>query len=86
VSLFCENIRQRRLELGRTQREVAAAIGISSADFISLVEQGHRRLELERVPALAQVLELDPALLCRQALEARAPQFAAHLFAREAQP
>lgn len=83
---FAETIRNRRLELGRTQREVACAVGIASPDFIGLVESGKRRLDLDRVPALAKVLEVDPGPLCRQALAERAPRLAAQLFGTEAVP
>ena len=79
---FCRFLRHRRLQLGITQAEVAAAAGIASPDFISLVEQGRRRLELERVPRLARLLQLDPAELCRMALVDRAPHFAAQLLKR----
>jgi transcriptional regulator with XRE-family HTH domain len=72
-------LRQRRLELGLTQRQVADALGIKSPDFICLVEKGRKRLELDRVPQLARVLSVDVGELCRMALEERAPAFAAAL-------
>jgi transcriptional regulator with XRE-family HTH domain len=72
-------LRQRRLELGLTQRQVADALGIKSPDFICLVEKGRKRLELDRIPQLAQVLTLDVLEVCRQALEERAPALAAAL-------
>jgi transcriptional regulator with XRE-family HTH domain len=72
-------LRQRRLELGLTQRQVADALGIKSPDFICLVEKGRKRLELDRVPQLARVLTLDVIEVCRQALKERAPAFAAAL-------
>jgi transcriptional regulator with XRE-family HTH domain len=74
-------IRTRRLAMGKSQRQVAEAIGIKSSDFICLVEKGRRGLHLDHIPQLAQVLEVDPAELCRLALEARAPQLAAVIFA-----
>ena len=54
-----ELIRNRRLQLNITQAEVAQRIGISSPDFISLVEKGSRRLDLDHIPRLAEVLQLD---------------------------
>jgi transcriptional regulator with XRE-family HTH domain len=73
--------------LGKTQRQIADAIGIKCPDFVSLVENGRRRFRLDHIPRLAQVLEVDPPELCRLALEARVPQLAAELFrAPEAMP
>lgn len=76
---FATFIRNRRLELGKTQRQVADYIGVRCPDFLCLVEQGRRRLELERIPLLAHVLETDARTLCRLALESRAPRFCAQL-------
>jgi len=73
---FTRFIRSRRHELNKTQAEVASACGLSS-ESITLVEGGRRRLGLERVPRLAEALQVDAAQLCHMALAARAPQFAA---------
>lgn len=80
---FHEVIRSRRLQLHRTQRQVASAIGLQSPDFLGLVEGGRRRFDLDRIPALAAALELDPGQLCRLALAASAPRCAAALFSAE---
>jgi len=77
MNAFAALIRHRRLQLGKTQKQIAEAIGIKCPDFISLCEQGHRRLDLDRLPRLAQALELDLAELWPQALAARAPKLAA---------
>ena len=82
---FHEVIRNRRRQLQRSQREVARAVGIQSADFISLVEKGQRRIDLDRIPALAAVLDLDVHQLCRQALALSAPRMAEALFGAEVQ-
>jgi len=76
---FSAFIRARRQQLCKTQSDLAAECGISSGDFISLVEAGRRRVKLERVPRLAEVLGVDAAYLCRLALTSWAPQFAAAL-------
>jgi len=76
---FSAFIRARRQQLCKTQADIAAECGISSPDFISLVEAGRRRVKLERVPRLAEVLGVDPTYLCRLALTSWAPQFAAAL-------
>lgn len=75
---FTRFIRKRRQQLNKTQAEVARACGLSE-ESITLVEGGHRRLGLERVPRLAEALQVDAAQLCHMALAARAPQFAAAL-------
>ncbi len=81
MNAFATLVRNRRLQLGKTQRQIAEAVGIKSSDFICLIEKGTRRLDLDRLPRLAQALELDLVELCRPAFEARAPQLAAALFA-----
>lgn len=75
VNDFGIQIRNRRIELGLTQREVADGIGISSADFVSLLEAGRRRLALNRLPRLASVLAVDANDLCRRALQEWQPEF-----------
>ena len=81
-SKLCCTIRHRRRELNLTQREVGESLGVTP-DFITLVELGHRRLDLDRIPALADALKLDRAQLCRGALEERAPELYAELFPQE---
>ena len=76
---FTSFIRSRRIQLSKTQAQIARHCGINSPDFICLVEAGRRNLQLDRIPQLAEALEVDAALLCRMALNARAPRFAAAL-------
>jgi transcriptional regulator with XRE-family HTH domain len=73
-------IRSRRLELGFTQEKVATAAGWTRGEMVSLVESGHRIANLDRIPALANGLILDPAALCKFALAARYPAFYKALF------
>jgi transcriptional regulator with XRE-family HTH domain len=73
-------IRRRREELHLTQQQVAEVLGIT-ADFVSLVESGHRRLSLDHVGYLAHALAIHPTFLCKIALRERAPFFFAQLFA-----
>jgi transcriptional regulator with XRE-family HTH domain len=73
-------LRQRREELQLTQADVARALDLKSSEFIGMVENGQRRLELNRVPQLAGVLKLDTETLCRLALFEDAPQFALSVF------
>ena len=66
-------LKSRRAELGITQVEVARAIGIASPDFISLVEQGTRKIDLDRIPRLADVLQVNNSDLCKLALSEAYP-------------
>jgi transcriptional regulator with XRE-family HTH domain len=54
-----EVLKHRRQELGLLQPDIARAIGVKSADFISLVENGQRSIDLNRIPALARILKLN---------------------------
>ncbi len=54
-----EILKRRRQELGLLQPDIARAIGLKSADFISLVESGQRSIDLNRIPALARILKLN---------------------------
>lgn len=73
-------IRKRREELGLTQAQVAQAIGIRSPEFIGLVENGLRCIDLDRVPKLSDALQTDRGDLCRLALSEQAPIIYAVLF------
>lgn len=75
-------IRQRRLQLGLTQKAVAQMIGVT-ADFISLLESGERRLDLDRIPRLADALDVERFDLCASALRDRCPQLFAEIFSVE---
>jgi transcriptional regulator with XRE-family HTH domain len=75
-------MRRRREELGLTQVDVARAVGVSSGDFISLVEKGIRKLDLDRMPRLAEVLQSDPVEVSRVALQEQYPLLATVLVGR----
>jgi len=51
-------IRKRRRELSLTQREVAAARKVSAPEFVGMIEAGLRKPNFERLPALAEVLQV----------------------------
>ncbi|PYU91538.1 MAG: hypothetical protein DMG25_14480 [Acidobacteria bacterium] len=80
VSEFTKVISERRLALGKTQAEIARDIGVSSPEFIGMVEAGLRRIDLNRVPMLARALNYDPAELCKLALQEQAPELFRTLF------
>ena len=58
----------KRLEGRKTQTQVAREAGFPHPNMLSMIRHGKTRLPLERVPALAEALELDAALLFRLAL------------------
>ncbi len=64
-------VERRILELKpkKTQAEIAAATGFPNPNMITMIKQGISKVALDRVPALARVLECDPAFLMRLALE-----------------
>lgn len=75
-------IRRRRLQLGLTQKAVAQIIGVT-ADFISLLESGERRLDLDRMPRLADALGAERGDVCAWALLDRCPELFAEIFSVE---
>ncbi|HLW80036.1 MAG TPA: helix-turn-helix transcriptional regulator [Terriglobia bacterium] len=75
-------MRQRRLELDLTQREVAEVVGVTP-DFIALLEAGMRRLDLARMPRLADALSTARGDLCAWALLDRCPELFAEIFSVE---
>lgn len=64
-------VERRILELKpkKTQVEIAAAVGYTNPNMITMIKQGSSKVGLDRIPALARALECDPALLMRLALE-----------------
>lgn len=53
----------------RSQKDIAKIAGFANPNMITILKQGVAKLALDRVPALAEALEIDPALLLRAALE-----------------
>jgi transcriptional regulator with XRE-family HTH domain len=68
-------IRRRREELGLSQEDIARQLVVTS-DFIGLCERGLRKIGLDRVPRLAEILEVNPKDLAMIALAEEAPQMA----------
>lgn len=51
---------------GLTNREVARACGFRRPNVVSMIKHGHTRLPLERLGAMANILEIDAFnLYCR---------------------
>lgn len=58
-----EIIKQRRIELGLSQEELALRCGFKSKSTISKMESGQRTTKTKNLLQVARALDLDPALL-----------------------
>ena len=65
----------KRLEGRKTQAQVAREAGFPRANMLSMIKYGKSHLPLQRVPALAEALEIEPALLFRLALSENWPGY-----------
>lgn len=52
-----KRIRDRRVELGLSQEELAKKLGYSGKSMISLIESGKRELGITQISPLAKILE-----------------------------
>jgi transcriptional regulator with XRE-family HTH domain len=77
-------LRRRRQELSLVQADVAAALNVSDG-AVTLWESGRRRMELSKIPRLAEALQLDAKELCIQALAEFHPAFYNTLFGPRAE-
>ncbi|MER8631549.1 XRE family transcriptional regulator [Mesorhizobium opportunistum] len=64
-------VERRILELKakKTQSTIANEAGFSQHNMLTNIKLGNSKLPLDRVPALAKALEVDPALLFMMAVE-----------------
>lgn len=64
-------VSKRILELRprKLQNRIAIDAGFPNVNMLNFIKTGKNKLALERVPGLAQALEVDPRLLLRLALE-----------------
>jgi len=72
-------LRRRREELALYQVEIAEALHVSP-ECVGLWECGRRRMELCKIPRIAETLQLDARELCAKALSEFHPLFYAALF------
>jgi len=63
MSILSENIKNRRLELGLTQTDLAQMLGYSDRSAISKIEKGEVDLQQSKVYAFAKALRVDPSEL-----------------------
>jgi len=64
----------------KCQAEIASEAGFVNVNVLSMFKSGSSRLPLDRVPALAKALEVDPARLLQLALEQWVGSSAARAF------
>jgi transcriptional regulator with XRE-family HTH domain len=53
----------------KSQRDIAREVGYRNQNMITMLKQGDAKVALDRVPLLAQALEVDEAHLLRLAME-----------------
>jgi transcriptional regulator with XRE-family HTH domain len=53
----------------KTQAEIASEAGFANANMMTFLKNGRNKVPLDRVPALAKALEVDPAYLMRLTIE-----------------
>ena len=59
----------------RTQRELAEAMGFSTPNMLSMIRTGKAKVPFAKIPVIAAVLDIDPALLLRFHLREQWPEF-----------
>jgi hypothetical protein len=60
----------------KNQREIAAEVGYDKPNVISMIKTGDTKLPLDKVPALAKSLGVDPKHLFRLTIEQHHPEVA----------
>lgn len=53
----------------KSQREIAADIGYEKPNMISMFKRGEAKVPIDKIPALAKSINVDPAFLFRLAME-----------------
>lgn len=66
-------IEARQAELGVTDQQLCDALGYEKAVVLTLIKRGNIKMPLNKIPALAAALELDPAELLRAAIRESDP-------------
>lgn len=75
-------LEKRILELRaiKNQAEIASEAGFANVNMLAMIKSGATRLPVDRVPALAEALKVDPARLLQLALEQWTGSAAARAF------
>lgn len=68
---LAQYVERRVLELKpiKSQADIAVEAGYTNANMITMIKQGSSKVALDRIPALARALEVDPAFILRLALD-----------------
>jgi transcriptional regulator with XRE-family HTH domain len=67
AKLIADRIRD--LSHRKTQAEIASEAGFPNANMMTFLKNGRNKVPIDRVPSLANALEVDPAYLMRLALD-----------------
>ena len=78
-------LRRRREELSLLQTQIAEALHVTP-ECVGQWECGRRRMELSKIPRIAEALQMDPKELCVKALAEFHPLVYATLFGNDAVP
>lgn len=75
------NDRIEELKGVKSQKDIARSVGFRTANIITMLKLGETKLALDRVPAMAKALEVDPRHMMRLAMEQfYSPQMTRTLF------
>jgi transcriptional regulator with XRE-family HTH domain len=64
AKLIAERVRD--LSHRKTQAEIASEAGFANANMMTFLKNGRNKVPLDRVPSLAQALEVDPVSTAKQ--------------------
>lgn len=64
VHVFAMNVRQRRLELGLSQEELAERAGVHRT-YVGMLERSEKNVTIYNIERIAAALELSPATLLK---------------------
>ena len=78
-------LRRRREQLKLSQTQIAEALNVNPS-CVTLWESGRRRMELSKLPRIAEALQLDAEELCRKALAEFHPPVFEAIFGKNQQP
>lgn len=62
---------------GKSQVQIAREAGYKRANIITMLKQGHTKIPIQRVPALARAIGLEPSCLLRKVLAEYHPEILA---------
>lgn len=63
-----------QVSMGRNQRLIAQEIGYEKPNMISMFKRGETKVPLDKIPALAKALNVDPAFMFKLAIQQYWPE------------